>query len=71
MQRSFIKNGKEHKNVAFFWKERMPNPAITVLYFDGKLFKVSKKPSIITVGVRLIILVSMHLVNDFADTVST
>ena len=49
----------------------MPNPAITVLYFDGKLFKVSKKPSIITVGVCLIILVSMHLVNDFADTVST
>ena len=25
--RSFIKNGKERKNVAFFWKERMPNPA--------------------------------------------
>ena len=26
MFRSFIKNGKERKNVAFFWKERMPNP---------------------------------------------
>ena len=24
--RSFIKNGKERKNIAFFWKERMPNP---------------------------------------------
>ena len=23
----FIRNGKECKNVAFFWKERMPNPA--------------------------------------------
>ena len=30
MQRSpgsFIKNLKERKNVVFFWKERMPNPA--------------------------------------------
>ena len=26
MPHSFIKNGKECKNVAFFWKERMPNP---------------------------------------------
>ena len=25
---SFIKNAKEHKNVAFFWKERLPNPAL-------------------------------------------
>ena len=25
--RSFIKNVKERENVAFFWKERMPNPA--------------------------------------------
>ena len=25
--RSFIKNAKERKNVAFFWKERMPFPA--------------------------------------------
>ena len=24
---SFIKNGKERKNVAFFKKEQMPNPA--------------------------------------------
>ena len=27
MFRSFKKNGKEGKNVAFFWKEWMPNPA--------------------------------------------
>ena len=27
MFRSFIKNGKERKNVAFLWKERVPNPA--------------------------------------------
>ena len=27
--RSFIKKGKERKNVAFFWKERMPNPAVS------------------------------------------
>ena len=26
MPHSLIKNGKEHKNVVFFWKERMPNP---------------------------------------------
>ena len=26
MFRSFIKNGKERKNIAFFWKERVPNP---------------------------------------------
>ena len=26
MQRSFIKNPKEHKNIAFFWKESLPNP---------------------------------------------
>ena len=25
-KRSFIKNAKERKNVALFWKERMPNP---------------------------------------------
>ena len=24
--RSFIKNAKERKNVAFFWKEHLPNP---------------------------------------------
>ena len=24
---SFEKNTKERKNVSFFWKERMPNPA--------------------------------------------
>ena len=24
--RSFIKNGKERKNVAFIWKERVANP---------------------------------------------
>ena len=28
---SFIKNGKECKNVAFFWKERMPNPVVYTL----------------------------------------
>ena len=27
---SFIKNVKERKNVAFFWKERMPNPVISL-----------------------------------------
>ena len=26
--RSFLKNAKECKNVAFFWKKRMPNPAV-------------------------------------------
>ena len=26
MFRSFEKNTKERENVAFFWKERMPNP---------------------------------------------
>ena len=26
MPRSFIKNIKERKKVAFFWKEQMPNP---------------------------------------------
>ena len=26
MLRSFEKNAKERKNVAFFWKEHMPNP---------------------------------------------
>ena len=25
------KNEKERKNVAFFWKERMPNPATELL----------------------------------------
>ena len=25
--RSFIKNGKERKNIEFFWKEWVPNPA--------------------------------------------
>ena len=25
--RSFEKKAKERKNVAFFWKERLPNPA--------------------------------------------
>ena len=26
MKRSFIKNAKERKNIAFFWKEYLPNP---------------------------------------------
>ena len=30
MPNSFIKNAKECKNVAFFWKEHMPNPDIWV-----------------------------------------
>ena len=32
--RSFEKNAKEHENVAFFWKERMPiaQPCILYLY---------------------------------------
>ena len=29
--RSFIKNGKERKNVAFFWKERIPNPGFSYI----------------------------------------
>ena len=28
MFHSFEKNAKERENIAFFWKERMPNPAI-------------------------------------------
>ena len=29
-KRSFIKNAKERKNIAFFWKERMPHcPTLT------------------------------------------
>ena len=28
IQRSFIKNRKERKNIALCWKERMPNPAV-------------------------------------------
>ena len=28
--RSFIKNGNERKNVPFFLKERVPNPAFTL-----------------------------------------
>ena len=31
--RSFINNVKERKNVAFFWKELMPNPAVFVVKF--------------------------------------
>ena len=33
--RSFEKNAKEGENIAFFWKERMPNPIslfVLILY---------------------------------------
>ena len=30
MFRSFEKNAKERENVAFFWKERMPNRVLSV-----------------------------------------
>ena len=39
MQRAphaFIKNEKERKNVAFFWKEQMPNPENVA--FDNPFF---------------------------------
>ena len=36
--RSFIKNGNESKNVAFFWKERMPNPAYCFQTFSRFVF---------------------------------
>ena len=36
--RSFIKNGKERKNVAFFWKERVPNPENTTKYHQQAVF---------------------------------
>ena len=35
---SFIKNGNECKNVAFFWKERMPNPAYCFQTFSRFVF---------------------------------
>ena len=28
---SFIKNEKERKYIAFFWKERVPNPAFSLI----------------------------------------
>ena len=34
---SYLKNGKERKNVALFWKERMPNPAKKVYKKDHTL----------------------------------
>ena len=33
---SFIKNEKELKNAAFFWKEQMPNPAQYYIYTLNK-----------------------------------
>ena len=33
MFRSFEKNAKERENVAFFWKERMPNPGNSIIGF--------------------------------------
>ena len=35
--RSFIKNAKERKNVAFFWKEHLPNPAVYFPIFLSSL----------------------------------
>ena len=40
MLRSFEKNAKERKNVAFFWEERMPNPdemwPLSPAYHEGE-----------------------------------
>ena len=38
---SFIKNGKESKNVAFFWKEWMPNPVQFILFFKLSNCKIA------------------------------
>ena len=40
--RSFIKKGKECKNVAFFWKERMPNPSMEVQSGHTQTWKFSQ-----------------------------
>ena len=38
MKHSFIKNAKERKNVAFFWKKRLPSPVqfTIVKYTDDR-----------------------------------
>ena len=42
MFRSFIKNGKERKNIAFFWKEGVPNPALysSIAQIQSKSFRL-------------------------------
>ena len=44
MLRSFEKNAKECKNIAFFWKEHMPNPGMRFLIQEEEWTRIQADP---------------------------